>query len=1012
MATLKELQKKLDDKSLDPNKLDRKSRDAIDELIKRGDLKGPSMDELSLERNKAAGDIARRDQFYADPIGAALEAEDSMFKGRPTAELAGDLSGSIAPYVVMRKKIFGAAKSGNLWMKGPATLASKADKVANALPGRFKLLGGALKLLARAADVPEKILRSPAGRAELYSVLGGTAGAGAGSITYDMLNEQAGMMIANAITDDFRDIPEKEIDQNILSNAARATKTAAYWNAGAAALTPFIMGPLGKAAVKLFGAKSEKAARLSEFARDKGLPLPLMTGIEDGVFSDLGRNYFKTVGVFPFVSGIGREALQVAEQEASKMYLDGIVKYAPLMKTSALSSSVYNQAAKVFKENAAVIGAKYNMFRDVAEAMGNPRVIGLDRTTKYARELVEQNRQMFPEIPGYSPGIGDLDVKAIDKYLKDGSDPLSLYFQAIASIGKNLITPKEYGGVMRMLNRAIEGTDFKLPEGSVWQLREYMEQDLAEFGEKLTKDNFLKDDVLKEGYEQMVKQSGKEFADADMAYKTTQGLQMYDKLKEANATFSALMGFIKDPIVKSFRKFDSSLFTQRGVNGVSGMASLPRDLMFKQMEKDVFATNSAEAIEQFKVIIGAAGDNVSKNGKALFEAAKARYLFNTFFKSFDSAGSPQAKSIFNDVAENAMVKSGNKYMTEAMKELGTDTIAAGRAFSIEDVRLNNGIYDVSKIKFGPKDFADFNINKFMDTLGIGKATEDLGRKKMESMLGKNGFREFTKFTDYMKAVSDISVSDTSTFLQRRFTLSGGRGVLSGVVIGGGMAAVNPLMPAVFLFLARKAGRILSDPVALRYLNDALGTDEALKIVKGQKIRGQKYGRSYAAGFKNLTSAGLTQKREAFARLMNYVLDEEEDTPKIKARDIDPQRIQEEILNMSFDSPVPRYDDNTLPKETLESMYAQDFTPSSGNIETDNQMVDYIKSTARAEVETEAEAINRDEEADQARVTDNIELENPVQQTPDTGQQVNPQQFSALFPNDPTGAAIAQRRRNV
>ena len=50
--------------------------------------------------------------------------------------------------------------------------------------------------------------------------------------------------------------------------------------------------------------------------------------------------------------------------------------------------------------------------------------------------------------------------------------------KAIASIGNNLITPKEYGGVMRMLNRAIEGTDFKLPTGSVWQLREFMEQDL------------------------------------------------------------------------------------------------------------------------------------------------------------------------------------------------------------------------------------------------------------------------------------------------------------------------------------------------------------------------------------------------------------------------------------------------------------------------------------------------------------------------------------------------------
>ena len=77
------------------------------------------------------------------------------------------------------------------------------------------------------------------------------------------------------------------------------------------------------------------------------------------------------------------------------MYLDGIVKYAPLMKTSALSSSIYNQAAKVFKDNIAVIGAKYNMFNKVADEMGNPRVIKLEKTAKYAKELVEQNRQMF-----------------------------------------------------------------------------------------------------------------------------------------------------------------------------------------------------------------------------------------------------------------------------------------------------------------------------------------------------------------------------------------------------------------------------------------------------------------------------------------------------------------------------------------------------------------------------------------------------------------------------------------
>ena len=317
MATLKELQDAINDRSLDPRKLSREQRQIIDELIRRGDLTGPTTSDLTSQRDLAAKEIARRDEFFA---------EDSPFKGRPTAELAGDLSGSIAPYIAMRKKIYGAAVSGNLWQKGPGKFLQSAIKVADRLPGRFKLLGGALKLAARAADVPSKVLASPAGRAELYSVLGGTVGAGTGSITYDMLNEQIGINIASAITDEFRDLPDKEIDKNILANAARATKDAAMFNAGAAALTPFLFGPLGKLTAKLFGAKSDKAARLAEYTRDKGLPLPLMTGIEDGGFSDLGRNYFKTVGVFPFVSGIGREALQVAEQEAGKQYLDGLVR--------------------------------------------------------------------------------------------------------------------------------------------------------------------------------------------------------------------------------------------------------------------------------------------------------------------------------------------------------------------------------------------------------------------------------------------------------------------------------------------------------------------------------------------------------------------------------------------------------------------------------------------------------------------------------------------------------------
>ena len=55
------------------------------------------------------------------------------------------------------------------------------------------------------------------------------------------------------------------------------------------------------------------------------------------------------------------------------------------------------------------------------------------------------------------------------------------------------------------------------------------------------------------------------------------------------------------------------------------------------MERDVFQSNSPEALKSFKTLIGAEGKYATENGKQLFQAAKARYMFNAFLDSFDSA---------------------------------------------------------------------------------------------------------------------------------------------------------------------------------------------------------------------------------------------------------------------------------------------------------------------------------------------------------------------------------------
>ena len=58
-----------------------------------------------------------------------------------------------------------------------------------------------------------------------------------------------------------------------------------------------------------------------------------------------------------------------------------------------------------------------------------------------------------------------------------------------------------------------------------------------------------------------------------------------------------------------------------------------------------------------------------------------------------------------------------------------------------------------KIKFGAKDTARFNINRFLRELGIQDPSKDEAKEKLISILGGRGqAKEFERFITYMKAV--------------------------------------------------------------------------------------------------------------------------------------------------------------------------------------------------------------------------------------------------------------------
>ena len=1051
MATLKEIQDAIDNKTFDPSKYDRRTRQIIDAAIDKGLLTGPKTDDLMKQRSGAAKDVATIEEAIKNPIGVQLQQEGSSLDGRSEAVLAGDLIGSIYPYVAMRKKIFSAVKSKVPGNKDTGLFARSkmfnnfADRLTARLPGRFKLLGGAMKLLAKVADpTVGRVLKSPLGQAEIASVLGGTAGAGVGSIGYDILNETAGTAVLDAIASDMENMDKKEVDTDMLANAADSMFTALMWNAGAATLTPVITKGLGKVGRLAIGAKSKDAKELVNIARDKGLPLPMVMTAQEGtgLLGGFANKFFKVLGIMPFINGIGREALQGAEQKAGREYLNNsVLNYGPLIKTGMLSATIWKQADEAFKQNSNLINASYRAFDTLADTIGNPKVIPTNHVKKMAKDYVDEIALQYPGIRSFAQdALGNIDMKEIAK-LQGTGDPLALFFRYMNSID-DFVTPKEYKGMITTLNRAIEGTTYQNIRPTLWSIREALENDLNSFGANITKETFLKDETVKASYDALAK-TNKALADSNIDMMVKQSEQLKDKLYGANDTFSTLMNFYQRAnATKIFRDYNATTFTNKALAGIGGMEKRKAQRFFNDLANDVFTRGDSTAIKQFRQLLGA-DKIVSKKtgqaigitkggGEALFNAAKARWMFNSFYRGFDSAASPAGRTMIDEIMNDATVKTGINGTVDVMEAMVNkgDVLDPVLDFSVDKVRMGNGVFDATKIKFSPKDTSGFNINKFLRELGIADPTDDVAKEKLITILGgRSQSKEFEKFLTYMKAVSDTPIADTSTFMQRRLQL-GGLNSFTGAVVLGGSAAVNPLAPALFILLGRRAGQILTDPIALRAFNDALNPEEQIALLTGKKVGdgvpgvlgiGRRYfkGRDIQTAANILQSPGvvgrlgLTQKREAFARLLNYLNENDVDVPKIDAKDITPEQITERMQQLDASVPAPIYDEKTIPKNTYETLFAQDFSGTSGDLQTDNNAVTFLSTATQKEAEVEAEEAPIEQQEKQL-VMEDLQLEDPVASAPaaptppNTGQ-VTSQQVADLFPNDPTSIAAARRR---
>ena len=1108
------VEKSIKDNTFAPETLNTLQLRSINKLIEDGIIKSKPLEEIIKERGKARSDLAKRDTVAKDPIAAAFGYDDSripggdfLLSGRSSAVLAGDLGASLIAANYFQDNIANsykaaAAAAGQQGLGESIALTRNKkmffESLANKLPGRYKFLGGALRFAGRAFDIPQRIAKSPLGRAELGVATAGTLGAGAGSAAYDIANQVMGPQIINGMLEDLGEMPEKKLDDlNILDRAIVEAKNASLYNFGAAALTPLLMAS-GGILNKLFGTTGKYQKDIARFARDNGFEIPLLAAMRDGPLSGLGQSYFKTIGVFPYISKIMDRRMLSAEKKFADGYIDtNIATIAPIYHHSFLSQQIYDQAAATFRKNAGAIDEAYQEFFGLSTIAGNPALLKLENTMKAADKFLAQNSAMYPNVArAYQSGLNmsgreAFNIKGIED-LTLAQDPLAQFMGFMSSVGRSgPITFEQYKGVTMMLNRALEQTNYQTVNKTVAEIRSALERDAHGFLKNLNTTELLKNkdvqtnlislgggDVIKilepelaakaaseaagdvaptaemiadataklrrEGMdvsEEMLQQAAAKIA------KTSEGKlrldsimeagsQMHKSLKDANEVFARIMKFYTGKegttAMKPLIQFDKNLFTQKTLFNIPGAATLPKDQLFKKIQQAVFSSRSPAALEEFRKMIGAQRgfDGYSAAGEQLYKAATAKFLHNAFMGAFKSKpinsgvfgkarvpfSAPFDNGAFRTLESDIRFQNGIDDVYDAFGRKDLQQAVKNQGGDITRKLSDDGLEDITNIRFGPDDYRDFSGTTFRNLLGLddpSRATKQFIEELYGGgAQGAKALGHLEDFVEYTKRLTDVPITNSSSFIQRRLTLGGARS-LAGVALGfGGSAAASPFAPLILFATALRAGKILSDPFLLRQINDVLSPKEVEAILKGGKAFGEKQ-----AGLINpkVYLAGLRTKREAFARFLNKAFAEDDDFKPVDPDNINLKEITDYLNRQNVELIQPNYgeDGENIPQSVLVKMYNEEIMPPPDKeqaAEDDN----FIQGGLQA-VKNFNSTFTVDGEKAKLEIGDeNVTMPAMNQQAmpPATGTPVNSAQFQALFPNDSTGAAIAMRNRNA
>ena len=1020
MASVKELQQRLDNKTFNPAELNPQQREAVDMAFQQGILKGyANVSEIERERKIGSKLVAREKEKRAQPFTTATEGTvPFMERGveRSDLELIGDITGAGFVYMKDMPKIVNEFRQNPTQGYGANKYLAASDKfdafkkIADRLPivRNVKILNRAARVAGKIVDGTRNLSKYPSQLlvTEAKAQLASAGGAGVGSILYDAANMATDFN--GAVLQDLSEVSDNDINklpysQQVFVHSAEAMQNALFYNLIGSSIAP-ILGGVMRGMKGPLGLGSKESKELAEAAYKKNMELTIPAVAKaDSIGGRIITAFEKIFGVIPLVNTFAKRQRKKFEQQAFRQFLDEVTAKAPIEHVGVMNLKYLPTMRENFAQLFDSIKANYDVVDKLNEKMGNPKFIPTKEVKTIANDIMESFEKSTAE-----PFLGKTqpDFARVPDYgakFKKGSEFADPFIDTINKARglDDYITPAEYQGFMKTMQRDYANSKMEDLRGMFFSLNSAAKNDFNKIANPDNIQGYLASANFKAQYDEILESTGKEAAD-EFLIKTTSDMKAFgDALFDANKFFSTVTNAFNSPLAKKIRNTQANVFATKSMAGILTTGAKGEGQMWENVVRNVFRSDDPNAMKQLKYLLGVNNPN-NKAGRELFERSKTNYLWESIIKSFDTQPRNVGETL-GEAIERAK-KTGTidfKNLRDVFKAAGTEDLEAVRRFDPEKaVRYGIGEVNTQALKATAKDAGEFNIVKFRNNMGyFDSASKKASIDKWTEMYGggiqgKQAAENLGKLIDIMEAEYGKVISDSNSYLMRRIMLSGpGQSVIAGGLFAGA-AASGGIMGAIPLtFILAAGGYYLANPKSLKFLLDVYTDLERMEKL-GRRATPQNVPKS-------------------MFKLLNWAKQEDKDFPDVDPKRIDFEEVTDYLLNkdilipefgFSMDAINPELKNRFYPElkvidqgSDAEAAGGVNFLEGS-DIGTNqaNQVVNFVPPAPNNVAVPRQQPMQAMQPAYKTMVPQAFQP------------QYTPQAFQNLFPNDPLGQAIANQ----